>query len=376
MSFRNCSTRSTISITHRPAFSRSMAKATWSISMPRSPTGSIRIWRRSAPAVRSCPTWWLATALRYDDAAGGAGRTEPEVLDLDLKTRSGRKLPVRRSTTCLRRRWHARRVAHARAQSRAGRRHRSAARGRRSASCASSTTRDGDRDRRSRGRIVGTNPLFARLFHDALNLDSGSRGVGAMLAERVALRSTPRWRQRPAAGRHCAGRSSPCSDGQQPQQLLCSCGQGERARPGSRHRVHATTTAWRRARERVAPQQQKIGFVGQLAGGIAHDFDDMLSAIIMATDFLLNAHKPTNGWLGDIMQISRMPIGRALVGRFWPVCGSHRGWPISAASTNLDVLFRWLIRTRSRSRSSTAAMYGRWRRNIWQLEQVMVNIDV
>ena len=49
-SSRNCSTRSTISITRRPDSSRSMARARWSISTRRSRPGSITIWRPWAPA--------------------------------------------------------------------------------------------------------------------------------------------------------------------------------------------------------------------------------------------------------------------------------------------------------------------------------------
>ena len=45
--------------------------------------------------------------------------------------------------------------------------------------------------------------------------------------------------------------------------------------------------------------------VGKLTGGVAHDFNNVLGAIIMATDFLLNAHKPTDPSFQDIMQIKQ-----------------------------------------------------------------------
>src|SRR5438046_10128281 len=43
----------------------------------------------------------------------------------------------------------------------------------------------------------------------------------------------------------------------------------------------------------------------QLAGWITHDFNNELSAIMMATDFLRQAHKPTDPSFGDIMQIKQ-----------------------------------------------------------------------
>ena len=61
---RNSSTPSTISTTRRPDFSRSMPAAPSSISMPRSPTGSITISPRSAPASSSSPISSPARARR------------------------------------------------------------------------------------------------------------------------------------------------------------------------------------------------------------------------------------------------------------------------------------------------------------------------
>src|SRR5260370_2366526 len=52
-------------------------------------------------------------------------------------------------------------------------------------------------------------------------------------------------------------------------------------------------------------QSQRMDMVGQLAGGIGHDLNNVLSAIMMANDFLLNAHKPTDASFQDIMQIKQ-----------------------------------------------------------------------
>ncbi|MDO7785457.1 histidine kinase dimerization/phospho-acceptor domain-containing protein, partial [Escherichia coli] len=61
----------------------------------------------------------------------------------------------------------------------------------------------------------------------------------------------------------------------------------------------------KRLAEEQLIQAQKIEAVGQLTGGIAHEFNNMLSAIMMANDFLLNAHKPTDPSFQDIMQIKQ-----------------------------------------------------------------------
>jgi two-component system cell cycle sensor histidine kinase/response regulator CckA len=69
--------------------------------------------------------------------------------------------------------------------------------------------------------------------------------------------------------------------------------------------VYALETTAQRTLENRVYQQQKMESVGQLAGGIAHDFNNVLSAIMMATDFLLNAHKPTDPSFKDIIQIKQ-----------------------------------------------------------------------
>ena len=69
--------------------------------------------------------------------------------------------------------------------------------------------------------------------------------------------------------------------------------------------IYALETTAQRTLENRINQQQKMESVGQLAGGIAHDFNNVLSAIMMATDFLLNAHKPTDPSFQDIMQIKQ-----------------------------------------------------------------------
>lgn len=50
-------------------------------------------------------------------------------------------------------------------------------------------------------------------------------------------------------------------------------------------------------------QSQKISAVGQLTGSIAHDFNNMLTAIIGYSDLLLNSSRPTDPLFKDVLQI-------------------------------------------------------------------------
>ena len=243
----------------------------------------------------------LLTALR-----GSAGDIKTEVLDLDLKTRGGRTLPVR--------------LLH------------KVAFGADAAPGASRTlvlNRQGDdggdlqRAAEIRfmrffhhtpmaiatvdkaGGIVRTNPLFARLFQNAPGRTGGARSIGAVVAERdrAALETAI---AQAAAGK---GDIAPVDaaldgDGERFGRFYVTAVEKEE-RDQETAIVYVLETTAQRELETKLNQQQKMDLVGQLAGGIAHDFNNVLSAIIMATDFLLNAHKPTDPSFGDIMQIKQ-----------------------------------------------------------------------
>ncbi len=52
-------------------------------------------------------------------------------------------------------------------------------------------------------------------------------------------------------------------------------------------------------------QGQKMQAVGQLAGGVAHDFNNVLTAIIGFSDLLLANHRPSDRSFQDIMNIKQ-----------------------------------------------------------------------
>ena len=78
-------------------------------------------------------------------------------------------------------------------------------------------------------------------------------------------------------------------------------GTGPRAREGAI--LYAIDATEQRALELKFAQSHKMEAVGQLAGGVAHDFNNVLTAIIGFSDLLLQTHRPTDAAYRDIMNI-------------------------------------------------------------------------
>ena len=155
------------------------------------------------------------------------------------------------------------------------------------------------------GRIARTNALGARLFQRVLKADVADRSILNVVnpGERGAIE----------AAIHEA------ANGQGDVAPLDATLAGETERwarfyvtpvedAESDHEaaiVYALDTTEQRSLQSQFNQAQKMDSVGQLAGGIAHDFNNLLSAIMMATDFLLTGHRPTDPSFQDIMQIKQ-----------------------------------------------------------------------
>jgi two-component system cell cycle sensor histidine kinase/response regulator CckA len=69
--------------------------------------------------------------------------------------------------------------------------------------------------------------------------------------------------------------------------------------------VFAVDTTENKALEVQLGQAQKMQAIGQLAGGVAHDFNNVLTAIIGFSDLLLTRHKATDPAFADIMNIKQ-----------------------------------------------------------------------
>src|SRR6185437_15761346 len=78
-------------------------------------------------------------------------------------------------------------------------------------------------------------------------------------------------------------------------------GTGTRGRDGAI--LYVIDATEQKALELKFAQSHKMEAVGQLAGGVAHDFNNVLTAIIGFSDLLLQTHRPTDPAYRDIMNI-------------------------------------------------------------------------
>ena len=76
---------------------------------------------------------------------------------------------------------------------------------------------------------------------------------------------------------------------------------GPRSREGAV--LYAIDATEQKALELKFAQSHKMEAVGKLAGGVAHDFNNVLTAIIGFSDLLLQTHRPTDPAYRDIMNI-------------------------------------------------------------------------
>jgi len=157
------------------------------------------------------------------------------------------------------------------------------------------------------GAILRSNAAFARIAPAALK--SGEPEAGPNVFSGVAERDREPLREALAAAAEGKGEISPVdvalqAEGQRSARFFVSA-----AEPGGEDGAVATvfildTTEQRTLQENFA-QSQKMQAIGQLAGGVAHDFNNVLTAIIGYSDLLLANHRPTDPSFQDIMQIKQ-----------------------------------------------------------------------
>ena len=154
------------------------------------------------------------------------------------------------------------------------------------------------------GAITQSNASFAKMMPTALRgraADGSARSIYGAIAER----------ERPALERAIKDATAMKSDiapvdvtveGERSARLFVSAsGEAE----GGGATIYALDTTEQRTLKENFAQSQKMQAIGQLAGGVAHDFNNVLTAIIGYSDLLLVNHRPTDPSFQDIMQIKQ-----------------------------------------------------------------------
>jgi two-component system, cell cycle sensor histidine kinase and response regulator CckA len=161
------------------------------------------------------------------------------------------------------------------------------------------------------GRIARNNALFAHMFQDVLK--------GGQVPQGRIIRSVVAEGDRAALDKALATAAEGQGDIAPIDATLAGDCRGDEKRwarfyvtpvdDGERDQeaaiVYAIETTDQRKLQYQADQAQKMDSIGKLAGGIAHDFNNVLNSIMIATDFLLSAHRPSDPSFQDIMQIKQ-----------------------------------------------------------------------
>src|SRR5208282_3361243 len=128
-------------------------------------------------------------------------------------------------------------------------------------------------------------------------------------------------------------------------------------------------------------QSQKMQAIGQLAGGVAHDFNNVLTAIIGYSDLLLANHRPTDPSFQDIMQI-KQNANRA-AGLVRQLLAFSRRQTLRPQTLQLNDVLSELQMLLRRLVGETIQLDVAYGRDLWQVkadlnqfEQVIVNLVV
>jgi two-component system, cell cycle sensor histidine kinase and response regulator CckA len=160
------------------------------------------------------------------------------------------------------------------------------------------------------GHIDRSNGLFARLFPEVLvpKNDEALRSIYATVSERDRPALTSAIAQAVAGHGDIAPIDGTLADGSRfARFFIAAVRDGEDHKPnepsGDAAIVYVLETTEQKKLQEQFSQSQKMNAVGQLAGGVAHDFNNVLQAIIGFSDMLLANHRPTDPSFQDIMQI-------------------------------------------------------------------------
>ncbi len=234
------------------------------------------------------------------------------------------------------------------------------------------------------GALLRPNAAFARLAPGALKAagGDGKPSIFRLVAERDhgALGSAL------AAAAEGKGRIEPLDvtlEGEEPARSarLFVSAADPASDEGASAIVFALDTTEQRALQENLAQSQKMQAIGQLAGGVAHDFNNVLTAIIGYSDLLLANHRPTDPSFQDIMQI-KQNANRA-AGLVRQLLAFSRRQTLRPQTLQLNDVLSELQMLLRRLVGEPVALDVVHSRDLWlvkadlnQLEQVIVNLVV
>lgn len=234
------------------------------------------------------------------------------------------------------------------------------------------------------GAIVRANASFAKLFGALPRNAEG--GTGLLVRDLIA----PEQRNEfiTATDAAVAGRSATqpleltvAGDGGRSARVWISAAGDSDENEGESAILYALdTTEFRQVEEQLV-QAQKMNAIGQLAGGVAHDFNNVLQAIIGYCDLLLANHRPTDPSFQDIMQIKQNANRAASLVR--QLLAFSRRQTMRPEVLNLSDRLSDLTMFLKRLLGERVELDFRHGRDLWyvqadvhQLEQVMMNLAV
>jgi two-component system, cell cycle sensor histidine kinase and response regulator CckA len=232
------------------------------------------------------------------------------------------------------------------------------------------------------GRIATANAAFMRMF--AVE----GRGVPSTVAglvpdgEEEAGRELAKALERAVSGR-TAGAPIEVFFGAQRELArrvyVSALGAGGRAREGAV--LYAIDATEQKALEQKFAQSHKMEAVGKLAGGVAHDFNNVLTAIIGFSDLLLQTHRQTDPAYRDIMNI-KSSANRA-AGLVRQLLAFSRRQTLQAEVLELGEVLTDLSALLNRAMGERIELKILSGRDLWyvkadktQFEQVIINLAV
>ena len=156
------------------------------------------------------------------------------------------------------------------------------------------------------GALLRPNAAFARLAPGALKAAGGRRHRSSAASPSATTPTCAASSPPPPSARPGSSRSTSRSRARAGRSARLFVSAADPASDeGASAIVFALDTTEQRTLQENFAQGQKMQAIGQLAGGVAHDFNNVLTAIIGYSDLLLANHRPTDPSFQDIMQIKQ-----------------------------------------------------------------------